>query len=92
MYAAQWMLLERYISIKPAISRSGDIFSDSETTDLLGALSTTMEMDFLMHFGALLNGSMLLRFVKCGGRLICGRIWKVFRKVSWSVWERVKFF
>ncbi|GIY23675.1 hypothetical protein CEXT_667441 [Caerostris extrusa] len=71
MYAAQWMLLERYISIKPAISRDGDIFSESETTDLLGAHSTDVEMDFLMHFEALLNRLMLLRFVKCGVRLIC---------------------
>ncbi|GIY12029.1 hypothetical protein CEXT_353761 [Caerostris extrusa] len=39
--------------------------------------ATDVEMDFLMHFGALLNRLMLLRFVKCGGRLICGRIWKV---------------
>ncbi|GIX70785.1 hypothetical protein CDAR_172591 [Caerostris darwini] len=31
MYAAQWMLLKRYISIKSAISRGGDIFPESET-------------------------------------------------------------
>ncbi|GIY12023.1 hypothetical protein CEXT_353731 [Caerostris extrusa] len=63
-YAAQWMLLKRYISIKSAISRGGGIFPESETTDLLGAHSTDVEMDFLMHFGALLN-RLMPWFVEC---------------------------
>ncbi|GIX70788.1 hypothetical protein CDAR_172601 [Caerostris darwini] len=67
-------------------------FPESETTDLSGAHWTDVEMDFLMHFGALLNRLMLLRFVKCGGRLICGRIRRVFRKVSRSFRGEVEYF
>ncbi|GIY23674.1 hypothetical protein CEXT_667431 [Caerostris extrusa] len=66
-----------------AISRDGDIFSKVK----LGATESfgrpMWKMDFLMHFGALLNRLMLLEVCGAGGRLICRRDMES-RKVSES--------